>query len=106
MASRGFFDVTNSSPPTASSPFRSCQSLSSGTDSPIFHSPSSSPDIERMQSGGAAPNENTPLITQGYHYGRAADIDRQGELSMSIEFPSSSSNSFEPKDVPFWTHIK
>lgn len=103
MSSRsGFYDVTNSSPPTTNSPFRSCQSLN-GTDSPIFHSPRSSPDVERMRSENAAPNENTPLITNENHYGRAAD--NQSELSMSLVFPGSS-NSFEAEAVPFWKHIR
>ena len=102
MASRGFFEAPNSSPPTTNSPFRSCHSLS-GTDSPIFHSPPSSPDIERMQTENSASNEITPLIPHENHYGRADD---QREMSMSIVFPGSSSNSFEAEAVPFWKHIR
>ncbi|KAJ7327765.1 protein kinase [Desmophyllum pertusum] len=98
MASRRFQDVVTDSSPqstTTNSPFTSCQSLS-GTDSPIFQSPRSSPDVEIMRSEGTDPTENTPLITHEDHYGG----------SMSLVFTGNSSNSFEPEVISFWKHIR
>ena len=99
MASRGFYDVTgNPSSPSRNSPHQSL----SGTDSPSFYSPRSlSPDIETMQREEEVSIENAPLITHENH-----DENNQSELSMSIVFPGSSSNSFEAEDVPFWKHIR
>lgn len=98
MTSRGFYEVTIASP---NSPCPSYQSLS-GTDSPSFYSPRSlSPDIETIQAGDEVSIENAPLITHENH-----DGNDQGELSMSIVFPGSSSNSFEAEVVPFWKHIR
>ena len=98
MASRWSYAVTDSSP---NSPCRSYQSIS-GTDSPSFYSPRSlSPDIETIHRAEGVSTENEPLIARENHYGNS-----QTELSMSIVFPSGSSNSFEAEDVPFWKHIR
>lgn len=94
MASKGFHAVTDSSP---SSPCRSYQSMS-GTDSPTFYSPRSlSPDIVPVQGGEEISRDDAPLITHE---------NDEGELSMSIVFPDSSSSSVEAEVVPFWKHMR
>lgn len=87
------FHTPSSSPPVTnqSSPFRSCQSLS-GTESPAFHSPRSSPVDELLGRENEDVSE-TPLITHDDHYG-----------SMSLVFRGSSAN-FELEKTSLWRRI-